>query len=73
MDQSRSYHSVGSNDREVCDCRSIFTDVTDQVVSVLAAENDQNVKVTVDRVVDGDTFVTYGVLLSEWGAPQGVQ
>ena len=47
--------------------------MTDQVVSVLAAENDQNVKVTVDRVVDGDTFVTYGVLLSEWGAPQGVQ
>lgn len=40
-------------------CRSIFTDVTDQVVSVFAAENDESVKVTVDRVVDGDTFVTY--------------
>ena len=40
-------------------CRSIFTDVTDQVMSVFAAENDESVKVTVDRVVDGDTFVTY--------------
>ena len=40
-------------------CRSIFTDVTDQVLSVFAAENDESVKVTVDRVVDGDTFVTY--------------
>ncbi len=30
-------------------CRSIFTDVMDQVVSVFAAENDESVKVTVDR------------------------
>ena len=28
-------------------------------MSVFAAENDESVKVTVDRVVDGDTFVTY--------------
>ena len=40
-------------------CQSIFTDVTDQVVSVFAAETDESIMVTVDRVVDGDTFVTY--------------
>ena len=43
MDQSRSYHSVGSNDREVCDCRSIFTDVTDQVLSVFAEEGKERI------------------------------
>lgn len=43
MDRSRSYHSVGSNDREVCDCRSIFTDVMDQVLSVFAEEGKERI------------------------------